>query len=48
MSATSARRQSMPMRTFLGVDLGTSGLKLTLLDEVGVVRGESEAAYELS
>lgn len=38
----------MPMRTFLGVDLGTSGLKLTLLDEVGVVRAESEASYELS
>lgn len=36
------------MRGFLGIDLGTSGLKLTLLDEAGVVRAEAEAAYDLS
>lgn len=36
------------MRAFLGVDLGTSGLKLTLLDAAGGVRAETEAAYEMS
>ena len=33
------------MRAFLGVDLGTSGLKAALLDEAGAVLAEAEAAY---
>ena len=33
--------------SFLGVDLGTSGLKLTLVDQDGRVRAESEASYEV-
>ncbi len=32
-------------RSFLGIDLGTSGLKLTLVGEGGDIVGESEAAY---
>jgi len=36
------------VRVFLGVDLGTSGLKLTLLDETGRVCGGAEAAYEVT
>ena len=36
------------MRAFLGADLGTSGLKLALVDEAGGVLGESAAGYELS
>ena len=31
--------------SFLGIDLGTSGLKLTLVAEGGEILGESEAAY---
>lgn len=33
--------------TYLGVDLGTSGLKLVLLDAAGHVVGETEAAYRV-
>ena len=36
------------MRAFLGADLGTSGLKLTLVDEAGGVRGETAAGYDVS
>lgn len=32
---------------FLGVDLGTSGLKLCLVDEEGVVVAEEEASYDV-
>jgi xylulokinase len=34
--------------TYLGIDLGTSGLKLTLLGEDGAVVAEAEETYELS
>ena len=33
--------------SFLGIDLGTSGLKLTLVAEDGVVLAESEASYDV-
>jgi len=36
------------MEAFLGVDLGTSGLKLALLDRTGRVRGETETAYDVA
>ena len=32
---------------YLGIDLGTSGLKLTLVDEAGSVVAEAEAAYDV-
>lgn len=34
-------------RAFLGVDLGTSGLKLSLVGADGVVLAEAEASYEV-
>ena len=37
----------MNASTYLGVDLGTSGLKLTLLAEDGAVVAEAEEGYEL-
>ena len=33
--------------SFLGIDLGTSGLKLTLVAEDGLVLAESEASYDV-
>ncbi len=36
------------MRGYLGVDLGTSGLKATVLGEDGAVRANAEAGYPLS
>ena len=36
------------MTAFLGVDLGTSGLKLVRVDGDGIVRAEAEASYEVS
>ncbi len=36
-----------PGASFLGIDLGTSGLKLTLVRDDGVVLAESEASYSV-
>lgn len=36
------------MRCYLGLDLGTSGLKGVVVDAQGVVRSEAEAAYDVS
>jgi xylulokinase len=33
--------------TYLGIDLGTSGLKLTLVGSDGAVVAEAEETYEL-
>ena len=33
---------------YLGLDLGTSGLRAILVDEAGIVQGEAEASFDLA